>query len=112
MVRGVSSWHIARPNELITNAAEIASEGRFGTGIAGAESGSGTTQPVVPTGGAIHVVGAEQAELVIVAQHPRRTLDELGELSHGEHGVVTYDTSHWCGAPPGAACAPQGRAWG
>ncbi len=40
------------------------------------------------------------------------TRDELGELSYGLHGVVIYDTSHRCGAPPGAACAPQGRAWG
>src|SRR5438552_3775686 len=39
----------------------------------------------------IHPDGVEEADLVVVAQHPRRHLAEPGEVSDGQHGVLIYD---------------------
>ena len=69
-------------------------EAEVAQGHEAVEPGQLVCRVIAVAGRGIHPVGAEEADLVVVAKHPRGHLAEPGEVSDGQHGVVIHDASH------------------
>jgi hypothetical protein len=70
-------------------------EAEVAQGHEAVESSELVGRVVAISGNGIDPARAEQSDLVVVVQHPRRHLAESGEVSNGQHGVVIYGISHW-----------------